>query len=151
VLALCDGHTLLPLPPAQDYKRLGEGDSGPNTGGMGAFAPVGDLDAETFAEIVNRCMLPVVQTLAARGTGFGGARDAGLMLTDRGPMVLEFNARFGDPETQAIMPLIDGDLLAALHACATGRLHEVTLDWRDGYVVCVVLAAAGYPDTPRLG
>mgnify|MGYP000879448160 FL=1 len=121
VLALCDGERLLPLPPARDHKRLLEGDRGPNTGGMGAYAP-SDIGAELFDQIVSDLMLPVVRELAAAGTPFRGALYAGVMLTPHGPRVLEFNARFGDPETQVILPLLDGDLLAALSACAAGRL-----------------------------
>ena len=150
VLALCDGATLLPLPPARDHKRLLAGDNGPNTGGMGAVAPA-PVNADTFDEIVGRCMQPVVHALAARGTPFVGALYAGIMLTETGPRVLEFNARFGDPETQAILPLLDGDLLAALVACTQGRLADVELPWRAGYATCVVLAAQGYPAAPRSG
>lgn len=151
VLALCDGRTLLPLPPARDYKRLRDGDQGPNTGGMGAVAPAETLDADLFDEIVTRSMQPIVDLLAAQGTPFCGALYAGIILTDRGPCVLEFNARFGDPETQVILPLLEGDLLAALLACAEGRLDLDMLGWRQGHAVCVVLAAADYPDTPRRG
>ena len=150
LLALCDGQTLLPLPPARDHKRLGARDTGPNTGGMGAIAPA-DVDAETYNEIVERCMLPIVQALAERGTPFRGALYAGIMLTHNGPLVLEFNARFGDPEAQVVLPLLDGDLLPLLQACATGSLAGHTLDWKDGAAACVVLAASGYPDSPRRG
>src|SRR5580765_2737948 len=121
VLALCDGTTLLPLPPARDHKRLRDGDVGPNTGGMGAYTPA-DLDAETFEHIVDHLMLPAVRAMAANNQPFCGALYAGVMLTEHGPRILEFNARFGDPETQVILPLLEGDLLAALLACAEGRL-----------------------------
>jgi phosphoribosylamine--glycine ligase len=150
VLALCDGTTLLPLPPARDHKRLLDGDSGPNTGGMGAYAPV-DLDAEMFEQIVDRLMRPVVRAMSAAGMPFRGALYAGVMLTEQGPHILEFNARFGDPETQVIVPLIEGDLLAALLACAEGRLQPDMLGWGAGVTACVVLAAAGYPESPRAG
>lgn len=150
VLALCDGTTLLPLPPARDHKRLLDGDAGPNTGGMGAYAPV-DLDAETFEQIVERLMRPAVRALAEAGTPFRGALYAGVILTEDGPQILEFNARFGDPEAQVILPLIEGDLLAALLACAEGRLQPDMLGWGSGAAACVVLAAAGYPDAPRRG
>jgi phosphoribosylamine--glycine ligase len=150
VLALCDGASLLPLPPARDHKRLRDGDAGPNTGGMGAYAPA-DLDAETFELIVDDLMRPVVRALAAAGTPFRGALYAGVMLTERGPRVLEFNARFGDPETQAIVPLIEGDLLPSLLACAHGRLEPGALQWSGGAAACVVLAASGYPEAPRRG
>jgi phosphoribosylamine--glycine ligase len=148
VLALCDGERLLPLPPARDHKRLRDGDQGPNTGGMGAFAPA-DLDEETFEAIVGEMMLPVVRTLAARGTPFRGALYAGVMLTASGPRILEFNARFGDPETQVILPLLEGDFLAALAACAAGKLGDIQLGWARRDAACVVLAAAGYPAAPR--
>jgi phosphoribosylamine--glycine ligase len=150
VLALCDGTTLLPLPPARDHKRLGDGDTGPNTGGMGAYAPA-DLDAETFNHIVKHLMLPAVRAMAANHQPFCGALYAGVMLTEHGPHILEFNARFGDPETQVIMPLLEGDLLAALLACAEGRLQQDMLRWRAGSTACVVLASAGYPSSPRSG
>jgi phosphoribosylamine---glycine ligase len=150
VLALCDGTTLLPLPPARDHKRLRDGDIGPNTGGMGAYAPA-DLDAETFTYIVDHLMLPAVRAMAANNQPFCGALYAGVMLTADGPHILEFNARFGDPETQVIMPLIEGDLLAALLACAEGRLQPDMLSWSAGSATCVVLASAGYPAAPRTG
>ena len=150
VLALCDGERLLPLPPARDHKRLGDGDAGPNTGGMGVYAP-SDLDLKTYRTIVADLMLPVVRALAANGTPFRGVLYAGVMLTPDGPRVLEFNARFGDPETQALMPLLEGDLLEALYACATGRLRPNMLTVRPGAAACVVLAAAGYPEAPRAG
>jgi phosphoribosylamine---glycine ligase len=150
VLALCDGETLLPLPPARDHKRLRDGDQGPNTGGMGAYAPA-PVATELFDEIVDDMIRPVVRELAADGAPFRGALYAGVILTEYGPRVLEFNARFGDPETQVIMPLIEGDLLAALLACAEGRLRPDMLSWRAGAAACVVLAAAGYPEAPRRG
>ncbi len=151
VLALCDGRTLLPLPPARDHKRLLDDDAGPNTGGMGAVAPVDDLPADMLSAIVADCMQPVVDRLANRGTPFCGSLYAGLMLTEQGPKVLEFNARFGDPEAQVVLPLVEGDLLVALLACAEGRLDPSMLQRRAGYAACVVLAAAGYPDVPRRG
>lgn len=150
VIALCDGQRLLPLPPARDHKRLGDGDTGPNTGGMGAYAPAG-LDSPTYDAVVGQMMLPVVRALAARGTPFCGALYAGVILTERGPRILEFNARFGDPETQVILPLLRGDLLAAMLACAEGRLAPDLLSWGDGAAACVVLAAGGYPEAPRRG
>ena len=150
VLALCDGTSLLPLPPARDHKRLCDGDSGPNTGGMGAYAPA-DLDAEAFDAIVTDMMLPVVRALADNGTPFCGVLYAGVMLTAHGPRILEFNARFGAPETQVIVPLLEGDLLAALRACAAGALPPDALTWRAGAAASVVLAAAGYPAGPRRG
>ncbi len=151
VLALCDGERLLALPPARDYKRLGDGDVGPNTGGMGVAAPVDDVSPELHEQIVQTCMQPVVATMAAQGTPFCGVLYAGIILTADGPKVLEFNARFGDPEAQALLPLVDGDLLEALHACAVGALEPNVLRPRPGYTVCVVMAAANYPAAPRTG
>jgi len=141
VFALCDGARAIPLPTAQDFKRVGDGDSGPNTGGMGAYSPVA-IDAEEILELVHR---PVLAELAARGSPFIGALYAGLMLTDEGPKVLEFNCRFGDPETQAILPRIDGDLLGALAAAAAGDASQVELGASDEAAVTVVLAAREYP------
>ena len=141
VFALCDGARAIPLPTAQDFKRLGDGDSGPNTGGMGAYSPVA-IDAEEILELVHR---PVLAELAARGSPFIGVLYAGLMLTDEGPKVLEFNCRFGDPETQAILPRIDGDLLGALAAAAAGDASQVELGASDEAAVTVVLAAGEYP------
>lgn len=151
VLALCDGERLLALPPARDHKRLNDGDVGPNTGGMGVIAPVSDVSAELLDTIVQTCMQPVVAAMAARGMPFRGVLYAGIILTADGPKVLEFNARFGDPEAQALLPLIDGDLLVALKACATGTLEPNSLRTRAGATVCVVLAAANYPAAPRTG
>jgi phosphoribosylamine--glycine ligase len=151
LIALCDGEQLLALPLAQDHKRLLVGDQGPNTGGMGAYAPAPHLspvDAQAAAEELLR---PAVRALAAAGTPFRGALFAGLILSEHGPRVLEYNARFGDPETQVLLPLLDGDLLPALHACALGRLDPAMVRVASGAAACVVLAAAGYPDAPRHG
>jgi len=145
LLALVDGESVLPLAPAQDFKRAGDGDLGPNTGGMGSFSPVPAVDAALVDEIVRSVHRPVVAELAARGTPFTGLLYAGLMLTADGPRVLEFNCRFGDPETQSILPRLDGDLLVALHACASGDLTGVELAAADRAAVTVVLAAGGYP------
>jgi phosphoribosylamine--glycine ligase len=143
LLALCDGHEAIPLALARDYKRAFDGDEGPNTGGMGSFAPVG-LDLDTAA-LVESFLRPVLTELARRGTPFVGTLFAGLMLTSDGPRVLEYNCRFGDPETQSVLPLVDGDLVAALAAAATGSLAGTVLGRRDGAAVTVVLAAGGYP------
>jgi phosphoribosylamine--glycine ligase len=142
VFALTDGRDLLALPAAQDFKRIGDGDTGPNTGGMGAYSPVG-VDVDAIVEEVHR---PVVEELARRGTPFVGCLFAGLMLTADGPRVLEFNARFGDPETQVLMPRIEGDLLAALTATATGQLAGVGLGESPDAAVTVVLAGPDYPE-----
>ncbi len=151
LLALCDGRTLLPLPVARDHKRLRDGDAGPNTGGMGAFAPVDSVDSDLADMIVADMMQPVVDVMEARGIPFQGSLYAGIILTDDGPRILEFNARFGDPEAQVVLPLVEGDFLAALLACAEGRLTPDMLRPRPGYAVCVVLAAANYPGAPRRG
>jgi len=151
LFALCDGANAVPLPAAQDSKRLLDGDEGPNTGGMGAYAPGPQLGPDGAAELVESIHTPVLAELAQRGRPFVGVLYAGLMLTDDGPRVLEFNCRFGDPETQAILPLLDDDLLAYLHAAATGSLGELEPPSASGAAATVVLAAAGYPDAPRLG
>jgi phosphoribosylamine---glycine ligase len=145
LFALVDGERVLPLAPAQDFKRLEDGDVGPNTGGMGAYSPVPSVDRALVNEIVETVHKPVVAELAVRGAQFKGLLYAGLMLTAEGPRVLEFNARFGDPETQAILPRLDGDLLDALHACAVGSLRNVDLDTATRAAVTVVLAGGGYP------
>ncbi|HZG34675.1 MAG TPA: phosphoribosylamine--glycine ligase [Gaiellaceae bacterium] len=145
LLALSDGRDVLALPPAQDFKRLGDGDTGPNTGGMGSYAPVDLLSPQQVEEILDRVHRPVVRELARRGTPFVGLLFAGLILTEEGLRVLEFNCRFGDPETQSILPLLDGDLLSALAAAASGELAGVELAGTAGAAVTVVLAAGGYP------
>lgn len=151
LMALCDGQRLLPLPPARDYKRLGAGDTGPNTSGMGTVAPVDDVSPALVDKIIATCMQPVVNEMARRGTPFRGLLYAGLMLTSSGPYVLEFNVRFGDPEAQAVLPLLDGDFLEVLYDCAVGSLHPEKLRRRRGYAVCVVLASGGYPGKSRRG
>ena len=142
MFALCDGHDVLALPAAQDFKRAFDGDEGPNTGGMGSYAPARGIDVDVVVEQVHR---PVVAELARRGTPFVGVLFAGLMLTETGPQVLEFNARFGDPETQSLLPLLEGDVLAALAAAASGQLSRARLGLVQGAAVTVVLAAGGYP------
>ncbi len=145
IFALSDGATTLPLAPAQDFKRLEDGDRGPNTGGMGSFSPVPGIDAAQVGDLVARVHEPVLAELAARGTPFVGLLYAGLMLTPDGIRVLEFNCRFGDPETQSILPRLDGDLLGALWAAATGDLASAALSVRDDAAVTVTIAAGGYP------
>jgi phosphoribosylamine---glycine ligase len=147
VLALCDGTAALPLPAAQDFKRAGDGDSGPNTGGMGSYSPFA-LDEEEILDLVHR---PVLAELAARGTPFVGTLYAGLMLTEDGPKVLEFNCRFGDPETQSILPRLEGDLLQALAAVAGGASDDADLAVSDDAAVTVVLAAHDYPEAGDSG
>ncbi len=149
LIALCDGERYAVLPAAQDHKRLADGDRGPNTGGMGAYAPVCSMDeAEALARVV---IAPVLRQLAEEGCPFVGALYAGLMLTKSGPKVLEYNARFGDPETQAILPLFATDLLPTLAACARGRLAEALPSFRNEHAACVVLASEGYPEHPVTG
>ena len=146
LFALADGSSAVGLAPARDYKRIGDGNTGPNTGGMGAYSPIGGIsasDAEELIEVVHR---PVLSELAARGRPFVGLLYAGLMLTEAGPKVLEFNCRFGDPETQAILPRIDGDLLEALEAAAGGDLGGTTIRTTDDAGVTVVLASRDYPE-----
>ncbi len=151
-LVVTDGETTYPLIPACDYKRIGEGDTGPNTGGMGAYAPVPWVDDATQGEIMERVIRPALGELRRRGIRYRGVLYAGLMLTAEGPKVLEFNCRFGDPETQAVLPLLACDLLPLLTAAATGRLVEVPAPtWRPGVCVTVVIASAGYPGAYRTG
>src|ERR671935_908972 len=145
VFALCDGRNAVALAAAQDFKRVGDGDTGPNTGGMGSYSPVPGFGTAEVEEILDAVHRPVLDELARRGSPFIGVLFAGLMLTDDGPRVLEFNCRFGDPETQALVPLLDDDLLGALAAAAQGDLREKNPHASDQAAVTVVLAAAGYP------
>lgn len=151
VHALVDGERCVVLPLARDYKRLHDGDRGPNTGGMGCYAPVSDLDPDLLALVRESILEPTISGLRAEGRRFQGALYAGLMLTPEGPRVLEFNCRFGDPETQVLLPLLADDLADLLLRCAEGRLEPEMVDARTGSAVCVVLAADGYPEHPRQG
>ncbi len=151
VLALSDGARLALFPPAQDHKRLLDGDLGPNTGGMGAYAPAPVGEGAVLAEIRDRCMQPVVDALAEAGTPLVGVMYAGLMLTKDGPRVLEYNVRFGDPEAQVLLPLLAEDAFELMRAAATGALSPRALSVRPGAALTVVLAAPGYPDRPRTG
>jgi phosphoribosylamine--glycine ligase len=146
VFALCDGSRALPLAAARDYKRVGDGDTGPNTGGMGSFSPVPGFGPAALEELVDRIHAPVIEQLARRGAPFIGVLFAGLMLTADGPRVLEFNCRFGDPETQSILPLLDGSLAAALAAAAAGDLDDIDLVSADRSAVTIVVAGGGYPE-----
>ncbi len=150
VFAICDGVTALGLPPARDFKRAFDGDAGPNTGGMGAYSPV-PLPGLELGELVAAVHEPVLRELALRDAPFIGLLYAGLILTDDGPRVLEFNCRFGDPETQAILPAIEGDLLGALSAAAAGDLGRATVEASDDTAVTVVLAARDYPAAGDIG
>jgi phosphoribosylamine--glycine ligase len=151
LFALTDGVDALPLAPAQDFKRLRDGDEGPNTGGMGSYSPTPFLRPDEVEELVQLVHRPVLAELAERGTPFVGLLYAGLMLTDEGPRVLEFNCRFGDPETQVILPRLEGDFLGALAAAAEGALGGHDLSVRPEAAVSVVLAARGYPEAPESG
>jgi len=146
VFALCDGARAVPLAAARDYKRAGDGDTGPNTGGMGSFSPVPGFGADEVAELVDRIHAPVLEVLARRGAPFVGVLFAGLMLTAGGPKVLEFNCRFGDPETQSLLPRLDGDLLGALAAAAAGEIGDVELTSAPRAAVTVVVAGGEYPE-----
>jgi phosphoribosylamine--glycine ligase len=145
VFALCDGENAVALPAAQDFKRIGDGDTGANTGGMGSYSPVAGFGAPEVEELLDLVHRPVLQQLAERGTPFVGALFAGLMVTEDGPKVLEFNCRFGDPETQSLLPRLDGDLLACLSAAASGELGHVELPVEENAAVTVVVAAGDYP------
>jgi phosphoribosylamine--glycine ligase len=150
LFCVTDSTTVLPLLPAQDFKRLADGDTGPNTGGMGAYAPLAWLPAGTVEQVVATVAQPTVDELARRGMPFCGLLYVGLAMTARGPRVVEFNARFGDPETQVVLALLESSLAQLLFAAATGTLAEhPPLRWRDGAAVTVVVAAANYPGTPR--
>ncbi|MBA2558314.1 MAG: phosphoribosylamine--glycine ligase, partial [Propionibacteriales bacterium] len=152
LFAICDGHTVLPMQPAQDFKRLMDDDEGPNTGGMGAYTPLPWAPPGLEAEARDAVLQPAVAELARRGTPFVGLLYAGLALTGAGLKVVEFNARFGDPETQALLAVLDTPLGVVLHAAATEGLADVgPLRWRPGAAVSVVMAAAGYPGAPRRG
>ena len=152
LFCLVDGETVVPLLPAQDHKRVGDGDRGPNTGGMGAYAPLPWLPEGMVERIVTEVCEPVAREMVARGCPFSGLLYAGLALTAEGPEVVEFNCRFGDPETQAVLALLESPLGEALDAVASGRLAGLPpLVWRDGAAVTVVLAAENYPGSPRRG
>jgi phosphoribosylamine---glycine ligase len=152
LFCLVDGTTVVPLVPAQDFKRVGDGDAGPNTGGMGAYAPLPWAGEGLVDELVATVVQPVADEMARRGTPFTGLLYAGLALTSNGPSVIEFNCRFGDPETQVVLALLRTPLAGLLNAASTGTLADhPPLDWSDGAAVTVVVAAEGYPATPRLG
>ena len=152
LFVITDGTVGLPLQPAQDFKRVGDGDAGPNTGGMGAYTPLSWAPDGLVDAVMERVVAPTLAEMTRRGTPFAGLLYVGLALTSRGMRVVEFNARFGDPETQAILPLLESPLGQVLYAAATGTLADVgPLSWRDEAAVIVVAAADGYPGTPRTG
>jgi phosphoribosylamine--glycine ligase len=152
LFCIVDGETVVPLLPAQDFKRVGDNDTGPNTGGMGAYAPLPWLSEEVVAQIVNEVVKPVAAEMVQRDCPFSGLLYAGLAITSRGSAVVEFNCRFGDPETQSVLALLETPLGQLLYAAATGQLaDQPPLRWRDGYAVTVVVAAENYPGRPRVG
>jgi phosphoribosylamine--glycine ligase len=152
LFCVVDGETVVPLLPAQDFKRVGEGDTGPNTGGMGAYAPLPWLTDDVYREMVTSIAEPVAAEMVRRGSPFSGLLYVGLAITANGPAVVEFNCRFGDPETQSVLALLDSPLGQLLHAAGSGKLAEFgELRWRDGAAVTVVLAAENYPGRPRVG
>jgi phosphoribosylamine--glycine ligase len=152
LFCVVDGTTVVPLLPAQDFKRVGDDDAGPNTGGMGAYAPLPWAPPGLVKEVLAKIIQPVVEEMAARDTPFSGLLYAGLVLTSEGPQVIEFNCRFGDPETQVVLALLRSPLAALLNASATGTLAtHPALEWNDGYAVTVVIAAEGYPGRARAG
>ena len=152
LLALCDGERAVAMAPARDYKRIFDGDRGPNTGGMGSYSPVGEVDAARAGELVAAIHQPIVELMRERGTPFHGVLYGGLILTADGPRVIEFNVRFGDPETQALLPRLQSDLLDALLATTRpGGLAGVSLEWSPRWAVSVVLASAGYPESSSSG
>lgn len=148
---LADGETALPLIAAQDHKRVGDGDTGPNTGGMGAYAPAAIFTPALEAEVMERIIYPTLQRMAKRGEPFQGVLFAGLMLTPQGPRLIEYNVRFGDPECQVLMSLLDSDLVELLFAAAIGKLKGHKARWKPGVALTVVIAAKGYPGTPIAG
>ena len=145
LFALCDGTNVLPLAGAQDHKRVGDGDVGPNPGGMGAYSPAPVLDAAMATCVMDEIIRPTVAAMTAEGRPYRGVLYAGLMITTDGPKLIEYNVRFGDPETQVLMARLDSDLVPALMACANGGLDKITLNWKNDAALCVVMAANGYP------
>ena len=151
LFALCDGETALFMGSAQDHKRVGDGDTGPNTGGMGCYSPVPAFPASLEQAAFDRMIRPALAEMARRGTPFRGFLYAGLMLTEDGPKLIEYNARFGDPECEVLIPKLKSDLLPALRAACDGELRDFDLRWNDTAAVCVVMAARGYPEAPEHG
>ena len=151
LLAFTDGKVIRPMISARDHKRAFDGDKGPNTGGMGTYAPAPVMTTEMTERAVEEILKPTIAAMAKEGRPYTGCLYLGLMITSEGPKVVEFNARFGDPETQVVLPLLDGDLVEIMCACADGTLADVPIHWKDGAAVCVVLAAGGYPASYEKG
>jgi len=151
IFAICDGREFVCLPSAQDHKRIGDNDTGKNTGGMGAYAPAPIITPKLFEEIKNRIIYPVISTLTKRNANFVGCLYAGLIITDEGPKVIEFNCRFGDPEIQVVLPIIKGDFLHLLYTAALGKIDKAAVEYTGGSSVCVVAASEGYPDSYKKG
>ncbi len=151
LMVFTDGRQIVPMPPARDFKRAGDGDAGPNTGGMGAYCPSARMTPEQVEEALEVVVRPAVEGMESDGHPYRGVLYAGLMLTGEGPQVLEFNCRFGDPETQVVLPLLDGDLAEIAVACARGGLDECVVNWKGGAAVTVVLCSGGYPGSYEKG
>ena len=151
LLAFVDGKTVVPMIASQDHKRIFDGDKGPNTGGMGTYAPAPVLTDALRDEAMKIILEPMVEAMEKEGMPYVGCLYAGLMITDKGPKVVEFNARFGDPETQVVLPLLDSDLGEIMMACATGTLTSNMVKWKDSSAACVILASKGYPETSSKG
>lgn len=151
VLAIVDGRNILVLPPCQDHKRLGDNDTGPNTGGMGAFCPSNTLTPDVMETVEREILVPTIDAMRRDGIDYRGVLYAGLMLTPAGPKVLEFNVRFGDPECQPLMTRLKSDVVELMLATCAGKLDRIDVEWSDQPACCVVLAAKGYPDKPRAG
>ncbi|HEY6626253.1 MAG TPA: phosphoribosylamine--glycine ligase [Ignavibacteriaceae bacterium] len=151
VFAICDGNEFICLPASQDHKRIGDDDTGKNTGGMGAYAPAPIVTPKMFEEIKNRIFYPVINTLNKRNSTFIGCLYAGLIITEEGIKVIEFNCRFGDPETQAVLPIVKGDFLHLLHSASLGEIDNAAVEYNGGSSVCVVAASGGYPDSFEKG
>jgi phosphoribosylamine--glycine ligase len=152
VLAVCDGRLAFPLTPARDHKRVGDYDQGPMTGGIGAFSPVAEADQDMQMEILNRCIMPTLWALQRKGIDYRGVLYAGLMLTPEGPKIVEYNVRFGDPESQVVLPRLQGDLAQLLAEAAAGAMHPGSIpETDDTAAVCVVMCSPGYPAEPMIG
>jgi len=151
LLAFCDGNTILPMIPSQDHKRIGDGDQGPNTGGIGAYAPVPFLDTPLLDEIDAQIVQPTLKGLQKENIPYCGVIYFGLMITEEGPKLLEYNCRFGDPETQAVLPLLESDLAEAMLLTAQKKLDQARFQWRGQNACCIVMTAKGYPGSPQLG